>query len=94
MLQSMTLKQRQSSQRKILLKHYNYLLDSNEQGEYRLKLAKSLYTLLGSLMCIPFVGYQLVNFYKPKGDQLVKRSRLRYSMFFQILLSVLNWRWS
>jgi len=57
MLQTMTLNERKSLQRKIMLRHYDALLDKPEKEEYRNKMAKSVYSLLGSLMWIPYVGY-------------------------------------
>ena len=90
----MTLNERKTLQRKILLRHYDAILEKPEKEQFKNKMAKSVYSLLGSLMWIPYVGYQLVNFRKPGGDSLAKRSKLRTAMLCQIVFSALNWRWS
>jgi len=53
----MTLKERQTLQRKILLLHFNTILDKAESETFKNKMAKSVYSLLGSVLWIPYVGY-------------------------------------
>jgi hypothetical protein len=70
------------------------MLDSKEQKEYKSKMAKSVYSLMASLLWIPYVGFQLVTFRNGKGDMEAKRARLRGSMILQIIFSVMNYSWS
>ena len=74
-----------------MLVNYKTILDPSESMEYRNKLVKSLYSLLGCFIVGPYVGYNLYTF---KKNPEVKKVRLFNGMILQFAFSLLNIMWS
>ena len=87
----MTSDARHNYQRRLLLRHYTSLLEPAESKEYQGDVFKTAVTLLGSLITIPYVAYQLITYDKKSHKRHIG---LRNGLIVQVFFTIMNYRYS
>lgn len=87
----MTRKDRSNLQQRLLLRHYSKFLEPSEAQEYRNKLMKSSYTLLGALLMIPINAFHIIKLNRNKSG---KSRPLVNGLLIQLFFSILNYRYA
>ena len=90
-LQSMTRKERTNLQKRLVLRHYTQLLDPSDAKDYRTKLMKCTYSLMGAMLMIPFVAYHIIVI---KRNPAANSRPLVNGLIIQVLFSMLNYRYA